>query len=164
MSPEVREQGWAHALQTLLLRLAMTEPQLVALEDVHWGDPYLFEALGPLLALSREAPVLWVITSRVENDPLESALRQQMDDLGLSVFDLAPMAPREAAVLADQFGDVDPAYRARCVERAQGNPLFLTQLLAGTGQQLGQEQRVALRALHAAGAVGRVHVLSLIHI
>lgn len=146
MSPEVREQGWAHALQTLLLRLAMTEPQLVALEDVHWGDPYLFEALGPLLALSREAPVLWVITSRVENDPLESALRQQMDDLGLSVFDLAPMAPREAAVLADQFGDVDPAYRARCVERAQGNPLFLTQLLASPGQHLPDSLRHLIQA------------------
>jgi len=146
MSPEVREQGWSHALQTLLLRQAMTEPQLVALEDVHWGDPYLFEALGPLLALSRQAPVLWVITSRVENDPLESALRQQMDDLGLSVFDLAPMAPREAAVLADQFSDVDPAYRARCVERAQGNPLFLTQLLASPGQHLPDSLRHLIQA------------------
>ncbi|KQV79442.1 hypothetical protein ASD15_19125 [Massilia sp. Root351] len=146
MSQEVREQGWSHALQTLLLRQAMTEPQLVALEDVHWGDPYLFDALGPLLALSREAPVLWVITSRVENDPLESALRQQMDDLGLSVFDLAPMAPREAAVLADQFGDVDPAYRARCVERAQGNPLFLTQLLASPGQHLPDSLRHLVQA------------------
>lgn len=146
MSPEVREQGWSHALQTLLLRQAMTEPQLVALEDVHWGDPYLFEALGPLLALSRQAPVLWVITSRVENDPLESALRQQMDDLGLSVFDLAPMAPREAAVLADQFSDVDPSYRARCVERAQGNPLFLTQLLASPGQQLPDSLRHLIQA------------------
>jgi transcriptional regulator with XRE-family HTH domain/tetratricopeptide (TPR) repeat protein len=146
MSPEVREQGWAHALQMLLLRQAMTEPQLIALEDVHWGDPYLFEALGPLLALSRDAPVLWVITSRVENDPLESALRQQMADLGLSVFDLAAMAPREAAVLADQFSDVDPAYRARCVERAQGNPLFLTQLLANPGQQLPDSLRHLIQA------------------
>ncbi|KQW87910.1 hypothetical protein ASC94_25805 [Massilia sp. Root418] len=146
MSPEVRDQGWTQALQTLLLRLAMTEPQLVALEDVHWGDPYLFEALGPLLALSREAPVLWVITSRVENDPLESALRQQLDDLGLSLFDLAPMSPREAAVLADQFSDVDPAYRARCVERAQGNPLFLTQLLASPGQHLPDSLRHLIQA------------------
>jgi transcriptional regulator with XRE-family HTH domain/tetratricopeptide (TPR) repeat protein len=159
MSPEVREQGWSHALQILLLRLAMTEPQLVALEDVHWGDPYLFEALGPLLALSREAPVLWVISSRVENDPLESALRQQMDDLGLSVFDLAPMAPREAAVLADQFGDVDPAYRARCVERAQGNPLFLTQLLASPGQHLPDSLRHLIQA--RLDGLPRVHAQAL---
>ncbi|SFU94800.1 AAA family ATPase [Pseudoduganella namucuonensis] len=146
MSHEVREQGWAQALRVLVLRLAMTEPQLIALEDVHWGDPYLFEALGPLLALSREAPVLWVVTSRVENDPLETALRQQMDDLGLTVFDLAPMAAREAAALADQFGDVDPAYRRRCVERAQGNPLFLTQLLASPGQHLPDSLKHLIQA------------------
>ncbi|MES2262840.1 MAG: AAA family ATPase [Pseudomonadota bacterium] len=136
MSHEVREQGLSQALRQLLLRLAMNAPLLVSLEDVHWGDPYLFEALGPLLALSREAPVLWVITSRVDDDPLETALRQQMYDLGLTVFDLAPMTPREADVLANQFGDVDATYRARCVERAQGNPLFLTQLLASPGQHL----------------------------
>jgi transcriptional regulator with XRE-family HTH domain/tetratricopeptide (TPR) repeat protein len=146
MSQQVREQGWGHALQTLVLRLAMTEPQLIVLEDVHWGDPYLFEALGPLLALSREAAVLWVITSRVENDPLETALRQQMADLGLSVFDLAPMSAREAGVLADQFGDVDAAYRARCVRRAQGNPLFLTQLLANPGQHLPDSLKHLIQA------------------
>jgi tetratricopeptide (TPR) repeat protein len=146
MSQDVRDQGWARALQMLVLRLAMTEPQLIALEDVHWGDPYLFEALGPLLALSHEAPVLWVITSRVENDPLESALRQQMADLGLTVFDLAPMPAREAMALADQFTDVDPAYRARCVERAQGNPLFLTQLLASPGQRLPDSLKHLIQA------------------
>ncbi|CAN7686168.1 AAA family ATPase [Pseudoduganella sp. LjRoot289] len=174
MSPDVRERGWSAALQTLVLRLAMTEPQLIALEDVHWGDPYLFEALGPLLALSREAPVLWVITSRVENDPLESALRQQMVDLGLSVFDLPPMSLREAAVLADQFGDVDPAYRALCVERAQGNPLFLTQLLASPGQQLPDSLRHLIQArldglppehaqaLHVASVLGHRFELDLL--
>ncbi|MRV72944.1 tetratricopeptide repeat protein [Duganella sp. FT92W] len=146
MSQDVRDQGWTRALQMLVLRLAMTEPQLIALEDVHWGDPYLFDALGPLLALSHEAPVLWVITSRVENDPLESALRQQMADLGLTVFDLAPMPAREAMALADQFTDVDPAYRARCVERAQGNPLFLTQLLASPGQQLPDSLKHLIQA------------------
>lgn len=146
MSQEVRDQGWARALHMLVLRLAMTEPQLIALEDVHWGDPCLFTALAPLLALSHEAPVLWVITSRVENDPLESALRQQMADLGLTVFELAPMPAREAMALADQFSEVDPAYRARCVERAQGNPLFLTQLLASPGQQLPDSLKHLIQA------------------
>lgn len=146
MSPEVREQGWARALQMLLLRLAMTEPQLLVLEDVHWGDPYLFDALGPLLALSREAPVLWLITSRVENDPLEGALRQQLDDLGLTVFDLATLPAREAMALAGQFTEVDPAYRARCVERAQGNALFLTQLLASPRQQLPDSLKHVIQA------------------
>ena len=136
MSHEVRERGMAQALQLLLLRLAAIDPLLITLEDIHWGDPVLYEALGPLLALSREAPIMWVITSRIEHDPLESQLRPQLFDLALTVFDLAPMAGRDAALLADQFSDVAPAYRQRCLQRAQGNPLFLTQLLASPEHDL----------------------------
>lgn len=136
MSHEVRDRGVAKALQMLILRLAMREPLLLVIEDVHWGDPYLFEALGALLTMTRDAPVLWVLTSRLEQDPLETTLRPQLFELALTVFDLAPLGQREAAVLADQFGDTEPAYRRRCVERAQGNALFLTQLLASPEQHL----------------------------
>lgn len=141
MSHEVRERGIARALQMLILRLAMEQPLLITLEDIHWGTAPLFEALGPLLALTREAPVIWVLTSRVEEDPLETALRPHMYDLALSVFDLAPMGPREATVLADQFPEVDPDYRRQCVERSQGNPLFLTQLLASPEDHLPDSLR-----------------------
>ena len=121
MSHAVRDQGLAQALQMLIMRRAAAEPLLLAVEDVHWGDGWLFEALGALLALTREAPVVWVLTSRIEHDPLEASLRAHLFDLPLTVFDLAPLAPRDALALADQFGEVEPSYRQRCVERAQGN-------------------------------------------
>ncbi|MDB5907910.1 MAG: hypothetical protein JWP34_2024 [Massilia sp.] len=136
MSHAVRDQGLAQALQMLILRRAAAEPLLLVVEDVHWGDAWLFEALGALMALTRDAPVVWVLTSRIEHDPLESALRAHLFDLPLTVFDLAPLGPRDALALADQFDEVEPPYRQRCVERAQGNPLFLTQLLASPDHHL----------------------------
>ncbi|TWI61151.1 putative ATPase [Pseudoduganella lurida] len=129
MSHGVREEGMAQALKLLVLRVALAQPLLIALEDLHWGEPNLFDALARLLEETREVPVLWVLTSRVDDDPLETALRPQLYDVALTVFDLGPMSPREAAALADQF-ELDAAFRRQCVERAQGNPLFLTQLLA----------------------------------
>jgi predicted ATPase len=136
MSHAVRDQGLAQALQTLIMRRAAAQPLLLVVEDVHWGDAWLFEALGALLALTREAPVVWVLTSRIEHDPLESALRAHLFDLPLTVLDLAPLGARDALALADQFDEVEPSYRQRCVERAQGNPLFLTQLLASPDHHL----------------------------
>jgi tetratricopeptide (TPR) repeat protein/transcriptional regulator with XRE-family HTH domain len=130
MSHDVRERGMSGALLQLIVRLAARAPLLLAVEDVHWGAPYLFEALCALLSNTREAPVVWVLTSRIEHDPFDAALRPHLFDVPLTVFDLAPLAPREAQALADQFEAVSPAYRLRCVERARGNPLFLTQLLA----------------------------------
>ena len=44
-------------------------------------------------------------------------------------FDLAPLATRDALALARTFLTANPDVALRCVERAQGNPLFLTQLL-----------------------------------
>lgn len=130
MSHEVRERGFANALQMLIVRHALNAPLMITMEDVHWAEPQMLDALAALLAGTRDAPVLWVLTSRVDDDPLEQSLRPQLYDIALTVLDLGPMSPREAAALADQFGDVDAAYRRQCVERAQGNPLFLTQLLA----------------------------------
>jgi tetratricopeptide (TPR) repeat protein/transcriptional regulator with XRE-family HTH domain len=146
MSHEVRERGLARALEVLVLRLAVNEPLQITVEDVHWGEPHFFDALAALLSATREAPVLWVLTSRVDDDPLEAALRPQLYDMALTVFDLGPMSPREAVALADQFSDVDPDFRRQCVERAQGNPLFLTQLLANPGDLLPDSLKHLIQA------------------
>lgn len=174
MSHAVRDQGLAQALQTLIMRRAAAEPLLLAVEDVHWGDAWLFEALGALLALTREAPVVWVLTSRIEHDPLEASLRAHMFDLPLTVFDLAPLAARDALALADQFHEVEASYRRRCVERAQGNPLFLTQLLASPDHHLPDSLKHVIqtrldalapqhrRALRTASAIGNRFELALL--
>jgi transcriptional regulator with XRE-family HTH domain/tetratricopeptide (TPR) repeat protein len=146
MSHEVRERGFAKALQALIVRLALNAPLMITVEDVHWAEPQLLDALAALLAGTRDAPVLWVLTSRVDDDPLEQSLRPQLYDMALTVLDLGPMSPREASALADQFGDVDAAYRRQCVERAQGNPLFLTQLLASPDHLLPDNLRHVIQA------------------
>ena len=50
-------------------------------------------------------------------------------DGALVRFDLAPLEPEAALALARTFLAANPDVALRCVERAQGNPLFLTQLL-----------------------------------
>ena len=146
MSHAVREAGLAAALEALVLRRAAREPLLLAVEDVHWGESWLFDALGALMAATRDAPVVWVLTSRVEDDPLEASLRAHLYELPVTVFDLAPLGQRDAQALADQYADLDAAHRQRCVERAQGNPLFLTQLLASPPQQVPDSLKHLIQA------------------
>ncbi len=157
MTAEARERAILAALQTLIVRRSMLTPLMLSVEDIHWGDGHLFAALGALIGHTREAPVVWVLTSRIEHDPLESQLRAHLADIALSVFELAPLNAREANVLADQYGELDPAWRSRCVERAQGNPLFLTQLLTSAGialpdslRHLIQSRVDALEPIHRA--------------
>jgi len=129
MSNEGRTQGLFTALLQLLLRGAVQQPLLICIEDLHWADVVLCTLLGKLLDATDEAPIVWLLTSRHEGDPLESALRPYCSN-PMSLLDIAPIRAREASLLADQFSEVDPTYRADCVQRAQGNPLYLTQLLS----------------------------------
>ncbi|TWC22028.1 MULTISPECIES: tetratricopeptide repeat protein [unclassified Pseudomonas] len=129
MSSPARTQGLLLALVEVLRRIAVQQPLLIGLEDLHWGDAPLFTLLGKLLDATDEAPIVWLLTSRPEGDPLENSIRAHANT-PMSVLDIAPIRAREASALAAQFIDVDPHYRADCVIRAQGNPLYLTQLLA----------------------------------
>ena len=176
MSAEARTRGIVKSLQTLILRLSIRRPLLLTIEDLHWANAYLLEALGTLLTLTREAPIIWVITSRIENDPLETMFRPHLADRALTIFDLAPLNTAEAGMLADQFGEVDAAHRRRCVERAQGNPLFLTQLLSNPDTQLPDSLRhliqsridgldiVHRRALRIAAVMGNKFELQLLRL
>ncbi|ALI08033.1 MULTISPECIES: AAA family ATPase [Pseudomonas] len=172
MSNQARTQGLFQALLDVLLRSAVQQPLLICVEDLHWGDATLFMLLGRLLDATDEAPVVWLLTSRPEGDPLESEIRTHSSS-PMSLLDIAPIRAREATVLAEQFTEVDPRYRAECVARAQGNPLYLTQLLSSQQgvfpdslrhlvqtrfDKLAPEQR---RALHYAAVLGNRFELTL---
>lgn len=172
MSNQARTQGLFQALLDVLLRVAVQQSLLICLEDLHWGDAALFTLLGRLLDATDEAPVVWLLTSRPEGDPLDGEIRAHSAS-PMSLLDIAPIRAREATVLAEQFTEVDPRYRAECVARAQGNPLYLTQLLSSQQgvfpdslrhlvqtrfDKLAPEQR---RALHYAAVLGNRFELTL---
>lgn len=172
MSNQTRTQGLFQALLEVLLRIAVQQPLLICVEDLHWGDATLFAMLGKLLNATDEAPIVWLLTSRPEGDPLESEIRAHACN-PMSLLDIAPIRAREATALADQFSDVDPRYRAECVARAQGNPLYLMQLLSSQEgvfpdslrhlvqtrfDKLAPDQR---RALHYAAVLGNRFELTL---
>lgn len=172
MSNQARTQGLFQALLEVLLRVAVQQPLLICLEDLHWGDTTLFTLLGKLLDATDEAPVVWLLTSRPEGDPLDGEIRAHSSS-PMSLLDIAPIRSREATLLAEQFTEVEPRYRAECVARAQGNPLYLTQLLSSQEgvfpdslrhlvqsrfDKLAPEQR---RALHYAAVLGNRFELTL---
>ncbi|EPC03673.1 hypothetical protein L861_19255 [Litchfieldella anticariensis FP35 = DSM 16096] len=129
MTYDTRVERQRAALRELILREAIERPQVLVIEDLHWADDTLFQTLATLLQDVRDAPVIWMLTSRIEQDPLETKLRPLLTDQPLTLIDLAPLRQPEAQTLATQFGEFDTSYVSQCVTRSQGNPLFLTQLL-----------------------------------
>jgi DNA-binding SARP family transcriptional activator len=110
--------------QLLILRrffeeLARERPLVLAFDDVHWAEPTLLD-LVEQLGERAEGPILTLCLARPE-------LRNSRSALAKAAIELGPLSEKQAEALA---GDVEPQLRARAVETAGGNPLFLEQLLA----------------------------------
>jgi class 3 adenylate cyclase len=129
MDEAMRESGRTRALQALLAAAARRRPQLVIVEDVHWADAALLATLAQLAAGLPGSPALLLMSSRVDGDPIDPAWRARARDGVLATIDLRPLSGNDASTLARQLSAEAEEYVRRCVERAEGNPLFLEQLL-----------------------------------
>lgn len=117
-------------LLALLLRARAAEgPLLLRLEDIHWADAGLLRQLASLAELSQSVPVLCLLSTRVEGDPLGPAWRAGAGGARVTTIDLAALSESEAAALAERAEGVAADTRTACIERANGNPLYLQQLL-----------------------------------
>ena len=178
MDNDRRNLGKGECMATLVKRLSARQPLLLIVEDLHWAAPLTVDHLTLMAAATAEGPALLVMTSRIEGDPLDGAWRQAAR-AALMTVDLAPLREDEALSLAGEFVDSANEFALNCIARAEGNPLFLEQLLRSAegaeGEDIpGSVQSIVLarvdrlsegdrRALHAAAILGQRFALETLH-
>jgi DNA-binding SARP family transcriptional activator len=112
---------------------ARERPLVVVLDDVHWADPALLDLVDYVVAFSSGAPILLVCLGRPEllaQRPAWAAPQRSATVLGLEA-----LADGHALALVATLG-AEPGAARRIVARAEGNPLFLEQLVAIGGETL----------------------------
>ena len=129
MDNAMRNRGKQKTLVTLVLSAAAQRPLLLVVEDIHWADAATLAHLAAIAVAVRTAPVAVAMTTRIEGDPLTDAWRAITRDNPPATIDLGPLGRDEAMALAGSFLDASNRTALACVERADGNPLFLEQLL-----------------------------------
>lgn len=149
MDETARTAGRRDMVADLVRRAAVGHPVLLTLEDLHWADASVLSCLSTLAAGLRERAVLMVLTSRPEGDPVDQEWRAAARGVPLATVDLGPLGETEAMQLALTYRGAAEAVVRNCVLRADGNPLFLDQLLRnaeeGTGDTLpGSMQSIVL--------------------
>jgi class 3 adenylate cyclase/tetratricopeptide (TPR) repeat protein len=119
------------AVRRLFEHLARRRPLVVVLEDVHWGAPTFLDLLEYLSGWIADAPVLLLCLARPE---LLDA-RPSWRGIG-PTLELDPLTHEQSFALIERLGNgqVGRPARERIVERAEGNPLFVEQLLAIAGE------------------------------
>ena len=115
------------AVRQLFEGLARRGPLVVVLEDLHWAEPTLLDFVDYLAAWPVETPLLLVCLARPE-------LRDERPGLGAEaeVLRLEPLEDAAIDLLVGELGgaEVGAETRGRIASLAEGNPLFVEQLLA----------------------------------
>ena len=122
---ETRRSGKLRALADVVERAAHICPCVLLVDDVHWAGEWVLACLQALADVTARAPILLTMSTRRDGDPIGERWSRER----ITRFDLAPLDRDAALALAHAQLAATPDLAERCVERAQGNPLFLMQLL-----------------------------------
>jgi len=140
------------AVRKALERRARQTPLVLVVEDIHWAEPTLLDLIEHLADWTRDAPLLLLCLARpelVDERPAWGAGRANAETLTLE-----PLAENEAEELIEDLlggAELEEEARARVRHVAEGNPLFVEQLLAMLSEG-GESDRVpsTIHALLAA--------------
>jgi DNA-binding SARP family transcriptional activator len=115
------------AVRRFLEALALRRPLVIVLDDVHWAEPTLLDLVEYLGAWAADAPLLVVCLARPDLLEQRPGWADPRRTLELTRLDTAEAKALVAELSSDEVPD---EARARIVEIAEGNPLYLEQLLS----------------------------------
>jgi len=113
-------------------------PLVIFFEDLHTAPDRLLMMLKHQATMIENQAVMFVMTARLENDPLNSLWRSTILSTPFITIDLAALTNSDCEKLAASFKEVDTEYKNQCLHLAKGHPLFLNQLLLNYPLKVGE--------------------------
>jgi class 3 adenylate cyclase/tetratricopeptide (TPR) repeat protein len=118
----------AWAFRKLLEEQAQERTLVCVFDDLHWGEQTFLELVEHVADLSRDVPILLLCMARPEL--LEKSPGWGGGKWNATTVLLEPLDGAETEQLLDELGDVKGELRERITRAAEGNPLFLEEILA----------------------------------
>jgi tetratricopeptide (TPR) repeat protein len=130
-SAEVFQRQALEHLQTFFRSITATGPAIIELEDIHWADTYSLDLINRLVADNRTLPLMVICMARPE-------LHQHRPGWGEGQdfhhhIDLKPLSKLDTRRLVrevlQRVDDIPAEIRDLIVERADGNPFYIEELV-----------------------------------
>jgi class 3 adenylate cyclase/tetratricopeptide (TPR) repeat protein len=118
----------AYAFRKLLETAASERAVVCVFDDIHWGEETFLDLVEHVADLSRDAPILLLCSARPEL--LDRRPGWAGGKVNATTVLLEPLRPEDADAMIESLGHVDAALADRIREAAEGNPLFVEQMLA----------------------------------
>jgi predicted ATPase len=133
--PQALQTQYLVAFRKLLQAMALHQPLVVVLEDLHWADPSSVELLTRLLPLVSAVPILLCMVSRVELDaPGWKLVAEARELLGgsLTELTLGALTESDSRQLVANLLEIEALpeeMRALILRRSEGNPFFVEEII-----------------------------------
>jgi class 3 adenylate cyclase/tetratricopeptide (TPR) repeat protein len=118
----------------ILERLARERPLVVVFEDLQWAEPTFLDLIDHITDLARDAPMLLVCVARPDLLDLRPAWGG--GKLNATTMLLEALTGAESEMLVDNIlARLDMGLKERIATTAEGNPLYLEEMLAMVGER-----------------------------
>ena len=146
-TPVAPEEGF-WAVRRLLETLAQQEPLVVVFDDLNWAEPTLLDLVEHIAEWSRDAPIVLVAMARP--DLLDTRRAWGGGKRNATTIYLEPLSAVESRQLLEGLlggGVVASDVAARIQEAAEGNPLFVEEMVSILidGEYLGRRTEAGSR-------------------
>jgi class 3 adenylate cyclase/tetratricopeptide (TPR) repeat protein len=127
-SRELSREELFEAWRRFLERLAARYPLVLVLDDIHWADDGLLDFIDHVADWA-QGPILLVATARAELFDKRSTWGGGKRN-ATSIY-LDPLSAAEGEAMLDDLlpGPIDPALKRTIVERSEGNPLYVEEIV-----------------------------------
>jgi class 3 adenylate cyclase/tetratricopeptide (TPR) repeat protein len=125
-----RPEETNRAVRRLFEALAADRPLVAVLDDLEWAEPTFLDLVDHIADLSRDAPIFLLCVARP--DLLDTRPGWSAGKHNATTLLLEPLSEDEAGRLMELLAgsDLDAVVRERISSAADGNPLFVEQMLA----------------------------------
>jgi class 3 adenylate cyclase/tetratricopeptide (TPR) repeat protein len=140
----------AWAVRKVFEQAARDRPLVAVWDDLHWAEPGFLDLVEHVADFSRGAPILLLCMARPEL--LERRPGWAGGKVNATTVLLEPLSDEETEQLIAELAPLDAELRERIRDAAEGNPLFVEEMLALVGESGGGDVAVppTIQALLAA--------------
>jgi class 3 adenylate cyclase len=135
LDPQALQTQYLVVLRLFFKEVALRNPLILILEDVHWADPSSIELLAKLLPVTFEAPILFCCVTRPDRGSpgwrLVNSMRETVGS-GLTEINLESLSAGDGEQLISNLlnlNDFPENIRDRILAKAEGNPLFVEEVI-----------------------------------
>ncbi|MBT5435353.1 MAG: AAA family ATPase [Alphaproteobacteria bacterium] len=131
LSSDEHQNAAVAAFRCLVEAFCETTPLLICIEDIHWADANTLAIVAMLAQCAANLPLIVIVSTRIEGYPFAD---QPEVATHFTVLNVNQLQPGDATNLAARYPDLDTEQIKACIERADGHPLFLDQLLRNASE------------------------------